>query len=112
MSFKGEPTEFAQVRPGWLGAKHPGIGSFQMQSAPVALMSPVFGFPGMCAPGVPVFFIDHPAIQAAKDFFGYGRAKVACPSPNDRVELSQDALDVRPVGFVPQDVELRSHFLY
>jgi hypothetical protein len=75
-------------------------------------MPPVFGFPGVCAPGVPIFFVEHPAVQAAKDFFGYSRAKVVCPSPNDRVELSQDGLDVRSVGFFPQNFQPRSHFLY
>ena len=61
--------------------------------------SQVFGFLGMCAPGVPVFFIEHPAIQAANDFFGYSRAKVVCPSPNDRVELSQDGWTFVPWAF-------------
>src|SRR5258707_14912931 len=112
MSFNGEPTEFEQIRPGLLVAKPPGIVSFEMQSAPVVLMPPVFGFLGVCTPGVPIFFVEHPAIQAAKDFFGYSRAKVVRPSPDDRVELSQNGLDVRSMDFFPQDVEYHSHFLY
>src|SRR5258707_843633 len=110
MSFNREPTEFEQIRPSLFVTKHPGIVPFQMQSAPIALMPPVLRFLGGYAPGVPIFFVEHPAVQAVKDFFGYSRAKVVRPSPNDRVELSQDGLDVCSVGFFPQNFELRSHF--
>ncbi len=112
MSFDREPTEFEQIRPGLFVTKHPGIVSFQMQSAPVALMPPVPGFHGVCAPGVPIFFVEHPAVQAVKDFFGDSRAKVVRPSPYNRVKFPQDGLDIRSVGFFPQDFQLRSHFLY
>ena len=112
MSFYREPTEFEEIRSCLFVAKHPGVISFQMQSAPIAFMPPVLSFLGVYAPDVAIFFVEHPAVQAVKDFFGYSRAKVVRPSPNDWVELSQDGLDVCSVGFCPQNFELRSHFLY
>src|SRR5258708_18806786 len=112
MSFNRKPTEFEQMRSRLFVTKHPGIVSFEMQSAPISLMSPVFGFLGVRTPGVAIFFVEHPAIQAAKDFFGYSRAKVVRPSPYDRVEFPQNGLDIHPVGFFPQDFELLSHLLY
>src|SRR5262245_22348145 len=112
MAFNREPTEFEQIGPRLFVAKHPGIVPFQMQSAPVTLMPPVLSFLGVCAPGVPIFFVEHPAIQAAKDFFGYSAAKVICPSPDNWVEFPQDGLDIHPVGFSPQDFKLCSHLLY
>src|SRR5690348_16903131 len=112
MSLDGEPTQFEQIRPCLFVAKHPGIISLQVEPSPVALMPPVFVLLRVSAPGVSIFFVEHPAIQAAEDFFGYSGAKVVGPSPDHWVELSQDGLDVHPVGFFPQDFELRSHLLY
>jgi hypothetical protein len=112
MPLNGEPTEFEKIGPGLFVPKHPGIVSFQMQSAPVALVSPVFVFLRVGTPGIPIFFVEQPAIQAAKDFFGYSRAKVVRPSPYDRVEFPQNGLDVHPVGFFPQDFELGSPVLH
>lgn len=34
-----------------------------MQSAPVVLMPPVFGFLGVCAPGIPIFFVEPTAFS-------------------------------------------------
>ncbi len=55
MSFNGEPTEFKQIRSHLFVAKHPEIVSFQIESAPVALASPIFVFLRVGAPGISIF---------------------------------------------------------
>src|SRR5258708_40054538 len=111
MPFNREPAKLEQVAPRLFVTKHPGVHTIKMKPAPVFAVPPVFWLLGVHASGVAVCFVEHPAIQLAKDFLGHSRAKVVRPSPNDRVEFREDRLNIASLSFVPLVLELLMYFL-
>ena len=87
MPLYRKPAKLEEMSPGLFVAKHPGVESIKLEPSPVFAVPPVFGFLGVHTSGVAVCFVEHPPVQAAKDFFGNGRAEVIGPSANDRIEL-------------------------
>src|SRR5258708_22556326 len=106
-----KPTKLEHMASRLFVSKHPGVQSIKLEPSPIGTVPPVFGFLGMRTSGVAVCFVEHPPIQAAKDFFGDGRAEVIGPSTNNRVELRQDRLDICALRLLPLVFELPLHVL-
>ena len=64
MSLDREPRELEQIATGGFVAKDPPIVSFQIQFAPVAVLTPLPGFAWMGEFGVTIGATEHKLVQA------------------------------------------------